>query len=81
MRSRLISGVYPGIADAILGHGDQKKSLQSLYMTISDDDLASSTGRDAVQREEYVDLDEEVELGKKSQCEKEQYVLLIISNC
>jgi hypothetical protein len=47
----------------------------------SDYDLAGSTGRDAVQREEYVDLDEEVELGKKSQCEKEQYVLLIISNC
>ncbi len=33
------SGVHPAIADAILGHGDKKKSLQSLYMTISDDDL------------------------------------------
>ena len=33
------SGVHPAIADTILGHGDKKKSLQSLYMTISDDDL------------------------------------------
>ena len=33
------SGVHPALADAILGHGDKKKSLQSLYMTISDDDL------------------------------------------
>jgi hypothetical protein len=33
------SGVHPAIADAILGHGDKKKSLQSLYMTISDHDL------------------------------------------
>ena len=31
--------VYPHIADAILGHGDKKKSLQSLYLTLSDDDL------------------------------------------
>ncbi|MDQ7781940.1 MAG: hypothetical protein RDU20_03610 [Desulfomonilaceae bacterium] len=35
MRSR----VYPHIADAILGHGDKKKSFQSLYLTLSDDDL------------------------------------------
>jgi len=33
------SGVHPAIADAILGHGDKKKSLQRLYLTISDDDL------------------------------------------
>ena len=33
------SGVHPAIADAILGHGDKKKALQSLYLTISDDDL------------------------------------------
>lgn len=33
------NGVHPTIADAILGHGDRKKSLQSLYMTISDEDL------------------------------------------
>ena len=32
-------GPRPAIADAILGCGDKKKSLQSLYMTISDDDL------------------------------------------
>ena len=33
------SGVHPAIADAILGHGDKKKSLQRLYLTISDNDL------------------------------------------
>jgi hypothetical protein len=32
-------GVHPAIADAILGHGDKNKALQSLYLTISDDDL------------------------------------------
>ncbi len=32
-----ISPAY--IADAIPGHGDEKKSLQGLYMTISDVDL------------------------------------------
>lgn len=31
-------GVHPAIADAILAHGEKKKSLQSLHMTISDDD-------------------------------------------
>ena len=35
MRSR----VYPHIADAILGHGDKKKSFRSLYLTLSDNDL------------------------------------------
>jgi hypothetical protein len=33
------SGVHPVIATAFLGHGDKKKSLQNLSMTISDDDL------------------------------------------
>lgn len=33
------SGVHLAIADAILGHGDKKKSLQSLYLTLSDDNL------------------------------------------
>jgi integrase len=33
------SRVYPHIADAILGHGDKKKSLRALYLTISDEDL------------------------------------------
>jgi hypothetical protein len=33
------TGVHPAVADAILGHGDKKKSLHSLYMTVSDDDL------------------------------------------
>ena len=32
------TGVHPAIADAILGHGDKKESLRSLYVTISDDD-------------------------------------------
>ncbi|MFH1114718.1 MAG: hypothetical protein V1792_12440 [Pseudomonadota bacterium] len=31
--------VYPHAADAIWGHGDKKKSLQSLYLTLSDEDL------------------------------------------
>jgi len=33
------SRVYSHIADAVLGHGDKKKSLQSLFLTLSDDDL------------------------------------------
>ena len=33
------SGVHPAVADAILGHGDKRKSLQNLYLTLSDDDL------------------------------------------
>ncbi len=38
-------GVHPAIADAILGHGDKKKSLQSLYLTISDQDLLDAIDR------------------------------------
>jgi hypothetical protein len=33
------SGVTGYIADAILGHGDKRRSLQNLYITSSDDDL------------------------------------------
>ncbi|MBI5570501.1 MAG: hypothetical protein HY914_11190 [Desulfomonile tiedjei] len=33
------SRVYPHIADAILGQGDKKKSLQNLFLTLSDDHL------------------------------------------
>lgn len=36
------SRVYPHIADAILGHGDKKKSLQNLYLTLRDDDLVKT---------------------------------------
>jgi len=39
------SGVHPAIADAVLGHGDKKKSLQSLYLTISDQDLLDAIDR------------------------------------
>jgi integrase len=39
------SGVHPAIADAILGHGDKKKSLESLYLTISDQDLLDAIDR------------------------------------
>jgi hypothetical protein len=39
------SGVHPAIADAILGHGDKKKSLQSVYLTISDQDLPDAIDR------------------------------------
>lgn len=43
--SAMRSGVHPAVADMILGHGDKKKSLESLYLTISDQDL-----RDAIDR-------------------------------
>ena len=33
------SGVHPALADAILCHGDKQKSLQSICVTISEDDL------------------------------------------
>ncbi len=36
------SKVYPYIADAILGHGDKKKSLLALHLTISDEDLLAA---------------------------------------
>jgi hypothetical protein len=36
------SKVYPYIADAILGHGDKKRSLQALYFTLSDEDLLAA---------------------------------------
>jgi hypothetical protein len=36
---------YPAIADAILGHGEKKKSLQNLCLTISDDDLVGAVER------------------------------------
>jgi integrase len=39
------SGVHPAIADMIVGHGDKKKSLQSLYLTISDQDLLDAIDR------------------------------------
>ncbi len=32
------SDVHPAVADALLGHGDKRKSLQTLYLTLSDDD-------------------------------------------
>lgn len=33
------SGLYPLVADAIVGHGDRKKDVRSVYLTISDADL------------------------------------------
>jgi hypothetical protein len=38
-------GVHPAIADRILGHGDKKKSRQSLYLTISGQDLLDAVDR------------------------------------
>jgi len=35
MRSRL----YPLIVDGIVGHGNRKKDVRSLYVMISDEDL------------------------------------------
>jgi hypothetical protein len=39
------SGVHPLIADAIVGHGDRKKTVQSLYLSISDADLLNAIDR------------------------------------
>jgi hypothetical protein len=41
MRSR----VHPAIADAIVGHGDRKKDVRSLYLSISDSDLLDAIDR------------------------------------
>jgi len=41
MRNR----VHPVIADMIVGHGDKKKSLQSLYLTISHQDFLDAIDR------------------------------------
>jgi len=41
MRSR----VHPAIADAIVGHGDRKKDIKSLYISISDTDLLDAIDR------------------------------------
>jgi len=38
-------GVHLVIADMIVGHEDNKKSLQSLYLTISDKDLLDAIDR------------------------------------
>ncbi len=39
------SGVHPSIADAIVGHGDRKKTVRSLYLSISDADLLNAIDR------------------------------------
>ncbi|MEW6110832.1 MAG: hypothetical protein AB1664_01775 [Thermodesulfobacteriota bacterium] len=39
------SGIHPLIADAIVGHGDRKKTVQSLYLSISDADLLYAIDR------------------------------------
>ena len=39
------SGVHPLIADASVGHGDCKKTVQSLHLSISDPDLLSAIDR------------------------------------
>jgi integrase len=39
------SGVHPLIADAIVGHGDRKKTVESLYLSISDADLLNAIDR------------------------------------
>ncbi len=41
MRSR----VHPAIADAIVGHGDRKKDVRSLYLSISEADLLEAIDR------------------------------------
>ncbi len=39
------SGLHPLIADAIVGHGDRRKDVKSLYITISDEDLVREIDR------------------------------------
>jgi len=39
------SGLHPLIADAIVGHGDRKKDVKSLYLTINAEDLVREIGR------------------------------------
>ncbi|MBI5568686.1 MAG: hypothetical protein HY914_01955 [Desulfomonile tiedjei] len=39
------SGVHPVMADMIVGHGNRKKDVQSLYLTVSDADLAAAIDR------------------------------------
>jgi hypothetical protein len=39
------SGLHPLIADAIVGHGDRKKDVKSVYLTISDADLVREIDR------------------------------------
>ncbi len=36
------SDVHPAIADMIVGHGNRKKDVQSLYLSISDADLLAA---------------------------------------
>jgi len=38
-------GVYPVIADMIVGHGNRNKDLQSLYISASDADLVAAIDR------------------------------------
>ena len=39
------SGLHPLIADVIVGHGDWKKDVKSLYLAISDADLVREIDR------------------------------------
>jgi hypothetical protein len=39
------SGLHPLIANAVVGHGDRKKDVKSLYLTINDEDLVSEIDR------------------------------------
>lgn len=39
------NGVHPVIADMIVGHGDRKKDVKALYLTISDQDLFDAIDR------------------------------------
>jgi hypothetical protein len=37
--------IHPVIADMIVGHGNRKKDVQSLYLTVSDADLVAAIDR------------------------------------
>ncbi len=59
------SGVHPLIADAIVGHGDRKKSVESLYLSISDADLLGAIDRvtfDKGDTEIYVKISDSVDI-------------------
>jgi len=46
------SGVHPVIADMIVGHGNRKKDVQSLYISISEADLLDAIDRMIFDNEE-----------------------------
>jgi hypothetical protein len=42
---RWLHNLYPLIVDSIVGHGDRRKDVRSLYVSISDEDLVGEIDR------------------------------------